>query len=365
MTAALIVVISGSLGVAAAQSAAPVIYNSSVSDAANYWTSDKMKAAKPAEMVLQGSPTVPATVPQPTGTPGVAGGSKPGQPVGQGLKLVPQSLLDEANRGLALPLSEPAVPADGAYPGPNSTFEYAPKYRKYPISTVGKLFFTEPGVGDFVCSAAVTTGGTPANVIWTAGHCVANGGHATFYTNWLFCPSYDASQGGPNPAVGCWSWLTVTTSSEWFNNGAFTRDYAIITLQHSGTVINGDVAAVTGGLGFAWNWARDQHWLHFGYPAGTPYTGGVIIETAAEHRYDDAIDNFGPPANSWGSGQTPGFSGSSVILFFSYNGGDINSNISYYYTAPRNEYGIEIQGPYFDSQVCNFWKANTGYAGVC
>jgi len=134
-------------------------------------------------------------------------------------------------------------------------------------------------------------------------------------------------------------------------------------------VINADVAAVTGGLSFAWNRPRDKHWLHFGYPAEIPYTGGKIIETAAEHRYDDVPllpngtpDNLGPPTNSWGSGQTPGSSGSPLILFFSFNGGDINSNVSYYYT---NQYGVELQGPYFDSQVCNFWKINTGYMGVC
>ncbi|MBV8451605.1 MAG: hypothetical protein JOZ29_04955, partial [Deltaproteobacteria bacterium] len=318
--AALLVAFSGSFGAASAQSDTAIIASAPAGNSAKYWTSDKMKAAVPMEMVRPGGPIVPETVPQPTGAPGIAGGSKPGQPGSQGLKLVPQSLLDESIRELALPISEPPVPADGPYPGPNDTFEYAPKYRKYPISTVGKLFFTEPGVGDFVCSAAVTTGGSAQNVIWTAGHCVANGGHATFFTNWLFCPSYDAAQGGPNPAVGCWGAAIVTTTAQWFNDGAFTRDYATIALQHSGTVVNADVATVTGGLGFAWNFPRDQHWIHLGYPAASPYTGGVIIETAAEHRYDDTPDSEGPPTNSWGSAHTGGSSGSAVILFFSYNG---------------------------------------------
>jgi hypothetical protein len=366
VTAALLVVISGSLGVAAAQSGAPMIFNSSPADTAKYWTTERMKAAIPMDMVRQGGPTVPAMVPQPTGTPGVAGGSQPGQSGSQVLKSLPQSLIDESIRESALSISEQPVPADGSYPGPNNTFDYAPKYRKYPISTVGRLMFTIPG-GMGYCSAAVTTGGVPPapqNVVWTAGHCVANGGHATYYTNWIFCPSYDGSQGGPNPAVGCWSWSGVATSNEWFNDGAFTRDYAVILLQQSGTVINADVATVTGGLGFAWNFARDQHWIHFGYPAEAPYTGEAIIETAAEHRYDDIPDNLGPPTNSWGSGQTPGASGSAVILGFSYGGGFINSNFSYYYTSP-NQYGIEIQGPYFDTEVCNFWKTWTRSSASC
>jgi hypothetical protein len=116
VTAALLV-FSVSLGVATAQSAAPIISSSPASDAAKYWTPEKMKAAIPADEVLRGGPTVPAVVPQSTGTPGVAGGSKPGQSWSQGLKVVPQSLLDESIRELALPISEPLIPADGPYPG--------------------------------------------------------------------------------------------------------------------------------------------------------------------------------------------------------------------------------------------------------
>jgi hypothetical protein len=186
---------------------------------------------------------------------------------------------------------------------------------------------------------------------------VANGGHSAFYTNWLFCPSY---KDGVSP-VGCWSWLYATTSGEWFFNGSLPRDYAIIGLQHTGTVVANDVVNVTGGLGFAWNWSRDQNWVHVGYPSASPYTGGRIIYTGTEHRYDDTQQGS-PPTNSWGSPQTPGSSGSPVILFFSYGGGFINSDVSYYYL---NQAFHELQGPYFDTQVCNFWKNNTGYTGTC
>ncbi|MBV8360595.1 MAG: hypothetical protein JO189_22075 [Deltaproteobacteria bacterium] len=364
MMMALLVVILGPFRVVTAHSAPLTVSSSPAVDSAKYWTPEKMKAAIPADVVRDDSPIVPAMVPQPTGTPGFVGGSRPGKSGSQDLKLTPQSLLDESIRESALPLSEPPALADGPYPGPNDTFEYFPRYTRYPISTIGKLFFSEPS-GEFVCSAAVVGGGSALNIIWTAGHCVANGGTSTFYSNWLFCPSYDVSQGGPNPAVGCWSGTVATTTSEWFVNGALTRDYATITLQHSGTVINADVATVTGVLGFAWNFPRDQHWLHFGYPSASPYTGGKIIETAAEHRYDDVPDNLGPPTNSWGSGQTPGSSGSALILAFSYTGGGyINSNVSYYYTNP-NQYGVELQGPYFDSETCTLWKGSTGYTGNC
>jgi hypothetical protein len=348
---ALATTISGS---AAAQSPAPKIFNrSAASTVHSYWTPERMAAAKPKGILASGA-AQPAAAPLATGAPGAAGGSLPG---GAAINRLQLPLLQSPSRPTAAP-----IPADGAFPGPYTTYQYAGRYLLYPISTIGKLFFTEPGVGDFVCSASVTTGSASINnVIWTAGHCVANGGHSAFFTNWLFCPSYDSAQGGVNPAVGCWSWASATTSSEWFVSGAFPRDYAIIHLQSSGTVKNADVATVTGSLGFAWNWGRDQAWFFLGYPAASPFTGGKIILTASEHRYDDSGQGS-PPTNSWGSNQTPGASGSPGILFFTLGGGFINTDTSYFYT---NQAGQELQGPYFDSQVCNFWKNNTAFAGTC
>jgi hypothetical protein len=343
--------------VAAAQNAAPMTVNRSRAATALYWTPDRMAAAIPADIQLSGSPSPGAAAAEPTGTPGLAGGlpptqSTPTQPTPMRRSAVPKQ---------SPSTTEGPIPLDGPYPGPHDTFEWTASYYIYPVSTVGKLFFTEPGIGDFVCSAAPTYGGAALNIIWTAGHCVANGGAATFYTNWLFCPSYYF---GPDPGIGCWSWNFATTSNEWFFNGASTRDYAIIGLTNCGTVICSDVVPVTGGLGFAWNWARDQHWFHLGYPAAAPYDGQRIITTAAEHRYDDTPDGLGPPTNSWGDDQTGGSSGSSVQLFFNLGtagGPYINSNVSYGYGGLPGE----TYGPYFDTQVCNFWAANTGYGGGC
>ncbi|MGB6176838.1 MAG: hypothetical protein WBF43_11015 [Methylocella sp.] len=350
MATALATTISGS---AAAQSPAPKIFSrSSASAAQSYWTPQRMAAAKPKGILASGA-IQPTATPLATGAPGAAGGLMPG---GQAINRLQFPLLQSPSRPAAAP-----IPADGAFPGPYTTYQYAGRYLLYPISTIGKLFFTEPGVGNFVCSASVTYGGSALNIVWTAGHCVANGGHSAFYTNWLYCPSYDSAQGGVNPAVGCWSWSFATTSSEWFTSGTLSRDYAIIGLQPNGTVKNANVATVTGGLGFAWNWARDQAWFFLGYPAASPFTGGKVILTASEHRYDDSGQGS-PPTNSWGSNQTPGASGSPGILFFTLNGGYINTDTSYYYTSQA---GQELQGPYFDSEVCNFWKSNTGYTGTC
>jgi hypothetical protein len=258
------------------------------------------------------------------------------------------------------------APADGGFPGPNDTWNWFGKYRKYPIATVGKLFFTEPS-GNFVCSATATYGGN-LDTVWTAGHCVGGGGAQNYYSNFQFCPSYDSDQGGVNPAVGCWNWAGAQATSGWYFNGYWSSDYAMLYMSSCGTVICDHVVSAVGGLGLAWNWGRDQHWMDFGYPSGSPYSGGKLVVTAAEHRYDTSTSGDpGPAQNSIGSAQTPGFSGGPWMLFFSGGGAYINSVNSYYFTSGPNgnEYGKEIQGAYYDTTVCNFWKSTTGYTGSC
>jgi hypothetical protein len=343
----------------------PTIRANPVSAAAAsvYWTPEKMQAAKPRDVgmgVTRDLRAPAAAVPAAPGPPGVTGGTEP-------VEQLPALMQDEINNGAP-------TPTDGSYPGPNDTItraaggagSYEPfgQYLSYPWSTVGRLFFHDPVGGvDFECSAATTYGGAALNIVWTAGHCVANGGHSQFYTNWLFCPAY---KNGINPNIGCWNWSGAVTTGAWFTNGSFSRDYAIVALQPNGTVKPGNVVSNVGALGFAWNWGRDQHWFHFGYPAQGPCPDGLQCVTVTEHRYDVVTDSDGPAVNSFGSAQTPGASGSPVVLSF-MNGNWINGDVSFYFNSGPNgnEFGHELQGPYFDTTTCNFWKAATGSSVNC
>jgi hypothetical protein len=265
-------------------------------------------------------------------------------------------------------------PADGSYPGPNATFNWPGSLSTFPAGAVGKLFFTEPS-GNYVCSAAATYGGGTQSMVWTAGHCVGPQGGQSYYTNWLFCPGYNNGEG----SRGCWSWSLAQQNGGWYYNGYFADDYAYLYMQPTGDKKAKPVVSVTGGLGFAWNWGRDQFWNDFGYPSGSPYSGGKLVDTAAEHRYDvnNPVSGDPTPDNSIGSSQTPGFSGGPWILSFGpsnssdpiSHGNWINSDNSYYFTAGGpgggNEYGTEIQGPYYDTNACNFWKGGSGWTGTC
>src|SRR5215469_654871 len=132
----------------------------------SYWTPARMASAKPAQPALgaasaRGSKADNAGTTA-TGRPGLAGGYAPaGLRAGsaQGATI---------NRSAQ---SSSVLPADGGYPGPNDTYNWVGAQNLYPVSTVGKLFFTEPS-GNFVCSAAATYGGGTKDMVWTAGHCV-------------------------------------------------------------------------------------------------------------------------------------------------------------------------------------------------
>ena len=322
-----------------------------------YWTPERLAAAVPMKMARPNTGAVRMAAPaMASGTPHLAGG----------YSAVTGQMNEDATAS-----PDATVPLDGSYPGPNNTFYLGkppgvPPYTKFPIKTVGKLFFHDSRTGgNFQCTATVTIGlNTVKNVIWTAGHCVANGGLSYFYDTFLFCPEYNNG----NTPVGCWAWNGgAAVFAVWFNNGDLTRDEGVVTLNNTGTVKTVPVGAVTGGLGFAWNWGRDQHWFHFGYPC-VNWDCVHIVETAAEHRYDVNIGGAGPNVNSWGSGQTEGSSGSAVQLFHSDAGGYINSNVSFYFSSGPNgnEQGIEIQGPYYDTTVCSaLWKPFTHWPGTC
>ena len=335
-----------------------------------YWTPERMASAVPINLgrpdtgAIRGS----ASRAMASGTPGLAGGYDP----------VAKQMIQP--NGAHFPDAKQAVagPQNGGYPGPNGTFYYvatAAAYKVYPIATVGKLYGHDPVTGgNFQCTASVTVGnGNVLNVIWTAGHCVANGGQSYFYDNWLFCPQLNKKA----EPVGCWATNgNASVFTAWYSNGDLTRDEGVILLNSTGTKKAENVASVTGGLGLAWNWG-DVHWFHYGYPCVgvsgvTPnWDCTQIVETAAEFRYSVNIGGSGPDVNSWGSAQTEGASGSAVQLEsgFNYGGGNwINSNVSFYFTSGPNgnEHGYELQGPYYDDTVCSaLWAPATGYTGGC
>lgn len=189
--------------------------------------------------------------------------------------------------------SPPANPVDYPGYGKFARWTWYGNYLTWPTSTIGRLFFTKPGVGDFVCSATVIHRSTIA----TAGHCVSSviSGTPTWHTNRLFCPSYykAGGSGGPHPSRGCWSGVVAATTNQWHSSGNVDRDYACVVLATSGTVHANKVGNVTGWVGRAWNWGGTDATLAWGYPAESPFAGYHIITVAANEWYSVNMDTAG------------------------------------------------------------------------
>lgn len=135
----------------------------------------------------------------------------------------------------------------------------------YPLSTVGKVFFTTSSGQNAVCSGTAVVSAN-RSVVDTAGHCLYLYGDWT--RNFIFCPQYD---NGSTP-YGCWAARELEVPSDWIN--AKPNDYhhdfgmAIVAPNDAGYLTD-----VVGGAGWAYNQSVDYRFYAYGYPAAYPFDG--------------------------------------------------------------------------------------------
>jgi hypothetical protein len=296
----------------------------------SYWTPARMANANPyPEQYRFGSASTESAAPE-AGSAGYPGGVSgvPPNATGAAANPQPQSFPNAVSG--AVP--QTAVdPQHAGYPPPRDTFEYGPRYRTYPASTVGKVFFLQDHDGNgtyssFVCSgSAIFVGGSTPRHVLTAGHCVNNGLNGAgagggWSANFQICPSYDSSQGGVNPNVGCWTAYNLATSGSWFSSSNFDRDWGGAAMNNGGIAPAAPIGTRVGQLGRAWNW-QDEHFWAFGYPAAPPYTGGKLVANTAEHSY--TINQGGGADSKYqGNEMTGGSSGGPWIKNFGYVDGN-------------------------------------------
>ncbi|MFL5693862.1 MAG: trypsin-like serine peptidase, partial [Ktedonobacteraceae bacterium] len=78
----------------------------------------------------------------------------------------------------------------------------------YPLSTVGKVFFTSSAGQDYVCSGTAVAS-LNQSVVDSAGHCLYWNGD--WVKNMIFCPLYE---NGSTP-YGCWAARDLEVPSDW------------------------------------------------------------------------------------------------------------------------------------------------------
>ena len=196
---------------------------------ASYWTAERMRAAKPADL---GSDVASATAPA---------------------------------RGAAIKI------ADTGAKRPQQQMATASI-----TSTTGKVFFTLGG-GNYVCSGSATSSSN-RDVVTTAGHCV-NEGPGAFATNWAFVPAYDNN----SRPYGTWTARTLVTTSAWANQGDINYDGGFAVMN---TLGGQHLTDVVGGQGITFNQARWLYYTAYGYPAAPPFNGETL-KSCAGYAQDD------------------------------------------------------------------------------
>jgi V8-like Glu-specific endopeptidase len=225
-------------------------------------------------------------------------------------------------------------PQAGTYPFSYTRYRVFPDtpstYGAYPYRAIGKLLFTVPGQGRFVCSASVVTS-LNASVVFTAGHCVYTQGIG-FHTDFLFVPARRATVG----QFGSWTAFTAFTLTGWAN-GLFEYDQGALVMNRGGN-LNRHVADDVGALNFLANGDRQQHWHVTGYPAAPqsppspgPTFDGEHQETCATVWATNDLPTGGvadPPTIGVGCDESGGTSGGPDIANFNglstFNGAIFN-----------------------------------------
>jgi V8-like Glu-specific endopeptidase len=302
----------------------PSLENSQTAAATKaYWTATRLRAAKPLPMPKVNKSSIRSSNKFSTTQ----------NPVGRDGKAPSVSV-----EGSDQPLFKPSKKLAGIQPSDVGTSgaQYSSTRliplkadKQYPYSTVGQLFFTVPGQGDFLCSASVIN----RRIILTAGHCVSDG-KGKFYTNWKFVP---ATRNGSAP-FGTWNWAYVTTTPDWFNGGGgvpSAADYAMIEAADNAS--SQRIGDITGWLGWQTVSLIPNHVNLLGYPCNLDSCAIIHQVTAGNFRFvgpNDAeygsdmtggssggpwVQNFGTPAVGQPSGLNSGFNRVVGITSYVYN----------------------------------------------
>ncbi|MFJ7910819.1 trypsin-like serine peptidase [Kitasatospora sp. NPDC096204] len=157
-------------------------------------------------------------------------------------------------------------------------------------SVVGRLFMTTPQ-GDAACSATVVSDPVNpgrSNLVYTAAHCLHDGGGGGWLRNLVFVPGYNRDgqlvRGKPNPdqraaPYGRWTAVRALVSPTWLQEGGVgaREQYDYGVLRVSGEDGSGrSLEEVVGGAVPIWfNAPREQITAAaaYGYPAERPFDG--------------------------------------------------------------------------------------------
>lgn len=225
--------------IASPAAAVPTKNPKSPKETAAYWTSERMKSAKPRDRARPG---------------GGGGGGK-----------------------VTTDWSRYAVPLSGG--------AYTAEDRKN-----GKVFFTLQGA-NYVCSGTAVAASAPVNLVWTAGHC-ATDGLGRDATNFMFVPGYYKGL-EPN---GRWTFTQLDSTPGWEAQGPdrFRYDVGAARVVHSANTSATFVDTIgTRPIAFGQN-PTGKRLVSYGYPAAGKFNGQQQYACASPFRRWDVAALLDP-----------------------------------------------------------------------
>jgi V8-like Glu-specific endopeptidase len=215
----------------------------------------------------------------------------------------------------------------------------------FPNRVHGKVFFTRPGVGNFVCSGTVVDAGNRSTVI-TAGHCVHDGG--AWSTNFAFAPGYRNVGGAGNAPFGVWPASDEAAPQPWVDSENLKYDVGAAVIARNGS--GQSLENVVGGRSVVFNQPIPQSVRSYGYPAqptsSHPFDGTRLWACDSSATVaDNPTTATGPNTLGIGCDMTGGASGGGWVA--DPSSGALNGVNSYKYTNQPNM----MYGPYFGSTV--------------
>lgn len=314
-----------------------------------YWTPDRLQNAQPMDLLSVGQNARPG---------GFALGSEPeGSTPAQLPGFSQPNVFLSSGNNQSVNIKAGGIQLQG-YPYPYPFTRFSVLSLLYdetiapvsPYKAIGKLFFSI-GTDNFVCSAQVVR----PHLLLTARHCIFDVDTQTFATNVIFFPGWhsgpNATLGGSWPARGLITWGSPPTQ-DWDIGFIQTFDDDVVGCGGSGG--GNPIETYTGMLGTAWGGTYDsRHWDEFGYPAGPPFSGDILIQSESS----TGALNQGGITNTIevGSDMTGGSSGGVWILGFDPAGASVppanpggnqaNGLNSFKFTMP--DHSLAMNSPQF------------------
>lgn len=331
------------------------------------WTPERLRAARPLpvpEVAYDSAALDSAAAEAAAGSAGRGGRSvsAPGRLPLPGIRpLISERLLGGPRAAAGASVQGTAAPAAGSTGAQFTSQRLIPADAdlEYPYSTVGILFFTIPGEGDFYCSGAVLRN----RIVVTAGGCVhqGSGGNNGFYEDFLFVPAYRNEEA----PLGVWEWAAVTVSTTWSQGGGRipnAADYGFVEMEDQ--VFDGTTYSIgdfTGTLGYATRRLRPNHATILAYPSNFDNGSRMHQVTAKDFKATSAaLNNV-----EYGSDMRGGSEGGPLLQDFGDNPNLVKliGVLSYYPTSSK----VKTQGAsILDNRfVSALTAACDGLAGNC